>query len=90
MPIIDLVQVTNQWTPTGATAGEEAMAAGEAMEGAEATCRDHKAFRHLEWAPRLAWEGKGYVHSNTVFATNFYAKTLFTYSVVDVSVPSVR
>ena len=85
------MQVTNQWTPTGATAGEEAMAAaGEAMEGAEATCRDHKAFRHLEWAPRLAWEGKGYVHSNTVFATNFYAKTLFTYSVVDVSVPSVR
>lgn len=64
MPIIHVnMQVTNQWTPTGAMAEEEAMAAvEEAMEGAEATCRGHKAFRHLEWVPRLAWEGKGYVH----------------------------
>lgn len=54
MPIIDLVQVTNQWTPMGATAEEEAIvAAGEGMEGAEATSRGHKASHHLEWAPHL-------------------------------------
>ena len=58
MPIIDLVQVTNQWTPMGAT-----VAAGEAMEGAEATSRGHKASRHLEWAPHLALEEKGFVHT---------------------------
>ena len=52
MPIINLVQVTNQWTPTGATVEEAAtVAAGEAMEGAEATSRGHKASHHLDWAP---------------------------------------
>jgi hypothetical protein len=68
VPIIDLMQVTNQWTPTGAMAGEEAIAVvGEAMEGAEATYRGHKVFRRLELAPHLALEGKGCVHSNTIF-----------------------
>ncbi len=56
------MQVTNLWTPMGAMAGEE-----EAMEGEEATYRGHKAFRHLEWALHLAWEGKGCVHSNIIF-----------------------
>lgn len=49
VPIIVLVQVTNQWTPTGVTVGEAAMvAAGGAMEREEATFRGHKASHHPE------------------------------------------
>lgn len=66
VPIIDLVQVTNQWTPTGATAGEAAMVAVvEAMEGEEATFRGHKASHHLEWVLHLVLEEKaGFVAHN--------------------------